>query len=174
MFCRFAVTTFLVALSACRTASPIPEPIEVGPPSEEYCQIAAAILQTTVRSYSEQPSGLERACVEGRARVGSTIYVDARFSRKVDPEVVERSECVTGPYHVRFDWKRFVPAPSPEVVLVLVYDAESGSGTEFNIRMERSTWPQNQPGVMAMSQCGSVFGRLDKADGQWSATAASK
>jgi hypothetical protein len=171
MLRRAATTALLVAMSACRFPSPIAKPTQPAP-GEEYCQMAAAILQGTVKSHSELPSGLERACVEGRAKVGSAIYVDARFSRKVDPDVVDRSECVAGPYRIRFNWKRFVPAPSPEVVLLLVYDADSGSGTEFNVRMERPTWPENRPGVMALSQCGSVFGRLDRVGEQWTANPA--
>src|SRR4051812_23570504 len=124
---RHPVLMLVATMVACRPPPPVRHPAEARDATAPYCQLAIAILDAAVRTYSDQPFGLEQSCVDARARAGRSIYVDARFSRKVDPDVVAQPDCASGPYLIRFNWKAFTPAPSPEVVLLLVYDEESGS-----------------------------------------------
>jgi hypothetical protein len=141
--------------------------------SSDYCRMAAAILDEVVKTADEQPFGLERACVEDRAESGAHIYVDARFNRKVDHAAVATPDCASGKFLIRFNRDSFVSAPSPGVVLLLVYDGEKGSGIEFSARTENSDWPKNKPGVMSLSACGSAFGVLSEQGNRWRATVTS-
>jgi hypothetical protein len=131
--------------------------------------MAAAILGEVVKTNDEQPFGLERACVEDRAAARGQIYVDARFNRRVDDTAVAQPDCPSGKFLIRFNRDNFVSAPSPGVVLLLVYDGEKGSGMEFNARTENSDWPKNKPGVMSLPACGSAFGVLSKEGSTWKA-----
>ena len=133
-----------------------------------HCDIAAAALRAVVRSFSEQPLGLEKACVEKRAMRDGKIYVDARFTKGDQLEDVESPTCQRDPYFIRFEWKNFVPSPTGQVVLLLLL-RKSDEELTFNAVTDNSDWPSNRPGVFGLSQCGSSFGRVLLENGRWRA-----
>jgi hypothetical protein len=133
-----------------------------------HCDIAATALRAIVRSFKEQPLGLEKECVEKRAMRDGRIYVDARFTKGDQLEDVEVPTCQRDQYFIRFGWKNFVPSPTGHVVLLL-FLRESDEALSFNALTENSDWPSNRPGVFGLSQCGSTFGRVQLENGRWRA-----
>ena len=134
----------------------------------DYCQMAHLALDAAVRTYEEQPLGLNLPCVNRVARTGGQVFVDARFSRdQHEPE--SAPECSDDRYVIRFDPRSFHPSPAQQVVLLL-FSANSTGPWLFNAVVDSSDWPQRRPGTMSLSECGSAFGRLEQTDGGWRAT----
>jgi hypothetical protein len=132
-----------------------------------HCQMAVAALDAVVKTFDEQPLGLEKACVESLAHPGETIYVDARFTQGTDLVAVAEPTCTYGHYAIRFDWKTFTPSPSTEVVLLLAWN-QSATDWRFNAVTEVSNWPKRRPEGMSLSRCGSAFGVLHRGAERWS------
>lgn len=137
--------------------------------SSEYCQMALAALAVTVKKFEEQPLGLEVRCVERVATSAGKIYVDARFTKGDQLELVPEPSCTTDRYVIRFDPKAFVPSPTEEVVLLGLW-TQPPTGWEFNAVVESPNWPSRRPGTMSLSQCGSAFGVLSHSSNGWGAT----
>lgn len=133
-----------------------------------HCDIAAAALRAVVRSFNEQPLGLEKECVEKRAMRDGKIYVDVRFTKGDQLEDVGVPTCQRDKYFIRFGWKSFVPSPTGQVVLLLLL-RQSDRELSFNAVTESSDWPSRRPGVFGLSQCGSSFGHVQLENGQWRA-----
>lgn len=121
-----------------------------------------------MRSYADEPLGLEHACVLKRAVASGKVHVDARFTRADQLEAVEIGSCSYDEFVVRFDWKNFTPAPSANVLLLLLLRHDDDH-YGFNAVIEEPRWPAKRPGMMAISPCGSAFGRVYREPTGWRA-----
>jgi hypothetical protein len=167
----FRSGTFVAVIFHVACSHGILHPIQVPKTDNrgDYCDMAAAALRATVKTFKEQPLGLESACVEGRALMNKHIYVDASFSQGSHVEAAAEPNCVRDNYVIRFTSTNPDPWPPSEVILLIV----SGDGTHdrtFNARMEAADWPTRKPGILGLSQCGSAYGVLHRSVSGWVGT----
>jgi hypothetical protein len=135
-------------------------------PPPDYCRLATVALERLIQN-EEEPDALAKSCVEELTKQDGYIRVDARFDRAEDPKDLEIRDCVSGDYAIGFSPVRARARGASDVVLLLFYDDERGRGTLVNARIEVAGWWKRRPGVMTLSPCGSVFGRLRYEGGRW-------
>jgi hypothetical protein len=167
----FRACTWVAVIVQMACSHSTTQPIQVPKTDnrEDYCDMAAAALRATVKTFKEQPLGLERACVEARALTNRQIYVDASFSQGSHVEADAEPNCVRDNYVIRFTSTNSDPWPPSEVILLIVAGDGSHDRT-FNARMEAADWPTRKPGVVGLSQCGSAYGVLHRSADAWVAT----
>jgi hypothetical protein len=134
--------------------------------TESHCAVPLAALRETIKPYDNQPDGLEDACVRRRAAFQDRVYVDARFGRQW--EKVPIRSCEVDGYVIRFDFDRYEPSPTGEVVLLL-FESQEGETRQFSAAMEESTWPKKKTGKLALSACGSASASVQRSTAGWTA-----
>jgi hypothetical protein len=152
--------------SADHTRSPAK--VDVLKPGE-HCQMALVALDAVIKHYSDQPLGLEKTCVDDGAVFNGKVYVDARFTKNRELELVSEPSCTSERYVVRFDHQSFAPSPSKDVV-VLILSTNSPPTWRFSAVTEVPDWPKRRPGIVTLSSCGSAFGVLRQVKDRWEAT----
>jgi len=130
--------------------------------------MAFTALKASIRSYADQPLGLENTCIESVASLNGKVYVDARFQRGNELEKPEVPSCEQGQYLIRFDPRSFTPSPTYQVVF-LSFRAGASDFREFDITTDISNWPSRPPGTVGLSPCYSAYGVIHRAAAGWQA-----
>src|SRR5450432_2228681 len=110
-------------------------------PDFDYCGMATAALTASIRSFKEQPLGLEDACVSLKASKNGKVYVDARFTSRATLEEPPSRGCAIDRYVVRFDWRHFSASPADGVVLLSFTDGAPDGARPYSVTVEESDWP---------------------------------
>jgi hypothetical protein len=133
--------------------------------SNDYCQMAAAVLVETVKPFDLQADSLDIACVRSYASYAGKIYVDAQIENGQD--LVGPFSCTVAPYIIRFNVKK--RSPSHGVVRLGIYSETKANSRNFDVTVVKSSWRSQCAGCADLSPCWSSFGIVTKSAKGWAA-----
>lgn len=165
---RWLARWFVVALLGCGTGLHSTRKPQLAGSDVDFCAIAAAALDVSIRPFTEGSLAMDSQCVMDYTSRNRRIYVDARFTAGDHLEGTTTPICVTDRYVVRFDPEHFEPSPAGGVLLLLFGRTADGT-RDFGVSVERPDWPQHRPGNLALSPCESSFGVVRQTPSGWKA-----